>query len=347
MYVCETGLLFSLFVLLVWASYTDCKESIIKNKLLAVTASIAIIFDILYYSLFATDCLTLFITNELILTLIAFLFYTYNLWAAGDSKLLFVIGLCIPGRFYSFGLFGVGSSFVIVLITFSVAFVYVIAESLILGIKNKNLFRFQLGKFDLLRAFFSYLFMVAACTVVNFFVYLVFPFLQNEGTILQTLISFVVILSLIQIREKLTTKNIFILCLISWIIEITLLLFGKIRMVYVLDISSWVIVFVIMFVRLIADKYNYQAIPTEQVKVGQILSAASVFEFQVSNIQGLPTNTTEDLRSRLSEAEVQSIKRWKDSAHGKPYIVVVRKIPFAAFISIGTIAFVIAEVIIK
>ena len=56
---------------------------------------------------------------------------------------------------------------------------------------------------------------------------------------------------------------------------------------------------------------------------------------------------TEDLRSRITSEEAESIHRWEKSAGGKPYVVIVRKIPFAIFIGIGTLAFLIIEVIMQ
>lgn len=47
--------------------------------------------------------------------------------------------------------------------------------------------------------------------------------------------------------------------------------------------------------------------------------------------QGLPTGMTEDLRSRITAEEAESIHRWKNSSLGKPFVVIVRKIPFTSF----------------
>ena len=100
-----------------------------------------------------------------------------------------------------------------------------------------------------------------------------------------------------------------------------------------------------MGVRLISEKYNYKTIPTSEVRKGNILSAATVMSFKPSRVQGLPTGMTEDLRSRITAEEAESIHRWKNSSLGKPFVVIVRKIPFATFISIGTIIFLLIEVI--
>jgi hypothetical protein len=93
------------------------------------------------------------------------------------------------------------------------------------------------------------------------------------------------------------------------------------------------------------EKYNYQLIQTEQIRAGQILSVATIMSFSVSRVRGLPQGITEDLRSRITAAEAESVRRWESSKYGETHVVIVRKIPFAIFISIGTILFLIIEVV--
>ena len=96
-----------------------------------------------------------------------------------------------------------------------------------------------------------------------------------------------------------------------------------------------------------AGRYNYQEIPTSSVTAGQILSAKTVASFASSRVRGLPTNMTEDMHSRLSEAEAASVRRWEHSAMGKAYVTIVRKVPFAVFISVGTVILLITEVMAR
>ena len=65
-----------------------------------------------------------------------------------------------------------------------------------------------------------------------------------------------------------------------------------------------------------------------------------------SNIKGLPKEkNTEDIRSRITEEEAESIKRWEFSKYGQSEIVIVRKIPFAIFISIGSIVYIFSRML--
>lgn len=69
-----------------------------------------------------------------------------------------------------------------------------------------------------------------------------------------------------------------------------------------------------------------------------ILSTVSTIIMQSSITKGLPSISTEDLKSRLTLDEIESIKIWARATHTKT-LTIVRKIPFAIFISIGFISY--------
>ena len=77
-----------------------------------------------------------------------------------------------------------------------------------------------------------------------------------------------------------------------------------------------------------------------------ILSYGSVAKFYSSNVKGLPENTTENTDSRLTEEQVESIKRWSKTKKGTETIIVVRHLPFAPFILCGEIIFFIIKIFI-
>ncbi len=89
------------------------------------------------------------------------------------------------------------------------------------------------------------------------------------------------------------------------------------------------------------DRFNYEWIRTCDVKAGMILSYFAVQQFYGSRVKGLPTTTDETTKSRITQEEADSIKRWEKSKYGKEQIMVVRYIPFAVFILIGMITYLI------
>ena len=109
--------------------------------------------------------------------------------------------------------------------------------------------------------------------------------------------------------------------------------------IYQINIKMFIIVISIMIFRDISEKYNYECIKIENLKPRMILSYGSVLKFYSSRIKGLPKHTTETTDSRLTNDEVNSIKRWSKSSKGDDSIVVVRHMPFAPFMLIGEIIF--------
>ena len=346
MLILEALLLTVLIAVFLLTSYTDCRTSIIENKTLFFSVGIIGILDVLYYALFAKGYIGVFLVNLIFLVFVSIIFYTYHLWAAGDSKLLIVAGLAIPARIYTLANLGIASSFAIIVFIFSGAFLYIIAESLYIGIKEHSLFDVRVGKIDYRRLIISYFAMVATLKVLDILLWEFLGSMLENNPILLQAINFLAVLTLIQYREKISTKQMIIYMFLGWILVLILAICWGDEMIIQpsTDISAWIMVFVIVFVRMIAEKYNYQTINTKDVKAGQILSAATVLAFKTSRVKGLPEGITEDLRSRISEEEAENIKRWEKSKFGKSQIVIVRKIPFAVFIAIGTLAFVVLEV---
>lgn len=347
MIILEAVLLTLLLVVLIYSGYTDCTNSQISNRMVLLAGSIAFAIDVLYYAIFAGEYLKLFAINLVMIAVVGFVFYAYHLWAAGDCKLILVVGLCIPGRFYSFWDIGTAPAFVIFILVFSLAFLYVIMESFVIGLKNKDLFNLSFRNIDYISVLLSYFSMVSVIMLINWGIWKLFAKALDDNLIFSMAVSFLVVLTLSQIRNHLGKRELLYIALAGWSMIGVLVLVGQYTVNLTTDYKSWLIVFILMFLRMVAEKYNYQTIPTQSLKCGQILSAGTVLSFMPSRVQGLPTGTTEDLRSRLTQDEVDSVKRWEASKYGKPFIVIVRKIPFAVFIGIGTIVFIFLEVAMR
>ena len=102
-----------------------------------------------------------------------------------------------------------------------------------------------------------------------------------------------------------------------------------------------------MLLRLFVGKYNYQVINTEDVKRGMILSQVSSIMMQNSKVKGMPSISDESLNSRLTEEEADSIIRWSKTKNGLRQITIVRKIPFAVFITSGTLVYLLLRGVLK
>lgn len=340
----EAILLTILLMLLAIAGYTDCKSSIIANRLLIACSLVAIPIDILYYSLWGRPYLPAFLLNLVLLTVVSTVFYCYHLWAAGDSKLLFVVALLIPGRAYTLGSLGPTSSFTIVVFTFSIAFLFVIFESVWLMFKNRVKLKLSLPAMNWWRILGSYVAMVVATTLFNLLLQFFLGDIFAGNLLLVTAIDFLAVLTLIQLRDKLSTKWLIVISTALWSLLLAMRFANLVDLGDAINPRSWLVVLVMIPCRWVAERFNYRTIPTAEVCAGQILSAATVIGFTTSRVKGLPAGMTEDLRSRITEDEAQSVRRWATSAQGKESIIIVRKIPFAVFIGIGTLCFLVFEV---
>ena len=342
MIVCESALLTILAALLSVTSYTDCKAGVIQNLHLRRAVIPAAALNVLYYGFLAAPYRTIFLLNAALLIVIALLFYCYHLWGAGDSKLFIVAGLCLPGRLYTLWDSPLSSSFTVVILVFSCAFLYVVGESVVLGIRHRNLLSLNTEAWNIRGALRSDFAMVGALTLANF---LLSPTLSRFSPALSAAVNFLLVLTLIQIRDKLPPAVVGFASVSVWLALSLLTLWHRFSWTVTVHDKSWVVVFLVMLSRMAAEKYNYRAIPTEEVRAGQILSAGTVLGFTASRIRGLPSGRTEDLRSRLTPEEADAVRRWGKSARGKPWIVIVRKMPFAIFIAVGYAAFVTLEVV--
>ena len=245
----------------------------------------------------------------------------------------------IPARLYFSGV-NVAATVLILICIFSLASLYYIGESVVIGLKERNLFSFRRMKLDGLRMAVQYVKCTCIVSVANFLFSLVFGDFYSANTELFMIINMLLV---------------FAVCNVRWLDRWYVLLFlGAATVAIVifqerrLGTVNWLIyllVLVVVVLRVIAEKYNYKTIPTAEVKPGMVLSYGTVVLFLPSRIMGLPTSTTEDIRSRISPEEAASIQRWETSKYGQPQITIVRKIPFAIFISLGTFVFITVRIL--
>lgn len=102
-----------------------------------------------------------------------------------------------------------------------------------------------------------------------------------------------------------------------------------------LNITNYTTLLIIMIIKNIASYSNYQVIDTSMIQEKMIISYGSSMLMQKSKIKGIPPVSTESLKSRLTKEQVEAVKKWGNKSKNNQKITIVRKIPFAAFISIG------------
>lgn len=320
----------------VCVSITDIRNGIIENRILAVSGLLCCGLNLLYYTVFAKEYFTIFLMDFILLAMLSVGMYALNLWAAGDSKLLFLVVFAIPGRFYD-AENGAAPAIYIIVFTFSLAFVYIVAESIFLRIRRRDPPKTaSLKKIaDFLKGYVS---IIVYITAVNYLIYLLFPAFADKNSNLIAMAD--LFLSIIIYKYPVFFRIQTICAAAVAAIAITFLYHLKYGFALP-DLRAYGYIAIVVFLRSISEEYNYQAIPTSNVKPGMILSMQSVLAMAPSRVAGLPRITTEDMRSRLTPEQAASVIRWENSKYGQHEISIVRKIPFAVFISLGTAAFII------
>lgn len=336
MLILETFLMTLLLCTAGYATYTDFKTGLIPNRLLLISGAAALAADTMYYGIFASFCLECFLVNLAVTVLLSLLLYGYHFWGAGDSKLMMFIVLAMPARYYINSQIPL-PALTVTVYTFAIAFVYLTFESVILGIKQKNLF--STGKkvtpAAVMKLVKSYFISYAYILLISFGEMLL-PGDLLRNTYIAPLLNFFIIFTIFSFE---LLKKWYVVALVTAAdIVLYFVFLGSAEGVMPSAFNIIVIAAVLVF-RSLAEKYNYKTVKTSEITPGTVLAMSTVMLFQGSRVKGLPTIATEDLRSRISAEEAESIKRWENSKTGKHEILIVRKLPFAVFITVGTIAF--------
>ena len=114
-------------------------------------------------------------------------------------------------------------------------------------------------------------------------------------------------------------------CLLGWILHI---------IPFSVHPENYILIIVLLVCRMTISTNIYEQIPIKDLKPGMILSTFSSAVMQGSQVKGMPAISSEDLSSRLSQNEINSIGRWAKTRNVE-CVSVVKKIPFALFISLG------------
>ncbi len=341
MIVLEAGLIAILTVLLFHASLTDLKSGTIRNMSIVSALIPGLLCAFCYYLCFAADCLPAYAVNVALGCGIGVLLYALGIWGAGDSKLLAATILLFPARLYCFGEQSVASCFLLICLIFVTAFFFVAWDTLYLVVRQRERLRKPRLRIDWRRNGKSFLFLFLLIGLLNTAFDLLLPEQFRHDSILLGAIHFVQILIGLSIENKVSWTAVLIMGAI-W------LLFGLLGYAsFHLSQISWsslLLAAMLLAFRQLTNPYNYKTIPVTELREGMILSAASVLLLNASRMSGLPSCKSEDLHARLTKEEVDAVVRWSKTHGGQDTITVVRKIPFALFVALGTLFFTILEV---
>ena len=262
--------------------------------------------------------------NLLVIAAISIGFYALHLWSAGDSKLLLTIVYLLPGRIFWTHSDTIVPSVYIFMAVFVLGYLYLIGEAIYLDIRDHKIQKLLVTKVGIIQTAISFIRGFAFLYAWNVLLETAFPEFVEQNAMLVSLISYFLI-TIVREYQFYSTTWFLWLCIVLdsalIILEKQVPSLGSILYV----IRSYALVLIVMLATWIASKYSYESIPTAEVKPGMVLSKSTVILFEPSRVQGLPQNSFEDLRSRLTESEAAAVCRWASSKYGKASVVIVRK----------------------
>lgn len=316
-----------------YATITDLKRGQISNKLLALFLAMGIVIDLIYYYANAF-LLQTFVINVGLMIIASLLLYFTHIWAAGDSKLVIVISILYPVRF-TISNSGFLLEVLIPAYAFVCSFVFLIADSVYQTVRRKESLSVETILLKVKKNIWSYL---ASCIYVLTFLKIEILIENNYDMKLGLWkillnISFLAIISAVRVL-----KNKYVVFFVA-VVSISVSAISGIWEINLQRIGYYALVVLLMIIKSYIEQYNYEDIDVNELKPGQILSMGSSIVINQYKMDNLPNISTEDMRSRLTDTEVDAVKLLAERKKDLKYITIVRKIPFAIFISIGTIVF--------
>lgn len=322
-------------------SKSDLKEGKIYNKILVPFTGVSIILGIIYYGYYARDLAVLFLMNYFVLVIISLVLFYSHSFAGGDCKLVLVMGIMYPANYYLV----YGNSFMTLFFALGIAIVYGYIFLIVSSIKRLVLGNNHMTKtyvktyiISFLKSFISATVYISAINLLA--IRLAYINININAWLLR--IVCIVFAWLVGKYEFLRKKYMIVgVIVFDVIVGIVLKIIP-----FSMNLENYVLVIILLLCQMTVKTNLYDEIQIDDLKKGMILSMGSSVLMQGSRVRGLPGISSEDLRNRLTETEVSSIKRW---AKGKrvDYIVIVKKIPFAIFIFLGFITYFIIWSVVK
>lgn len=333
MIVLEVIMLITMALLGISVSASDLKQGMVYNKTLMIFLVAACIEDLVYYAFFVSDLFLIFVLNVSIVAAISLaLFYT-NSFAGGDCKLAIVMSFLYPARLYlEYGKHNI-SLFIALGMAIFLGYVYLVMTSLVALINGKN--KPEKGYF--LKSIIAFLKTFAVATIYITFISLVFS-LFFQWSLLMDWIMRILCIAVAWRSSKSKVMNKWYTIGPVLIIDIIICVIYRIFPLGT-NIENYLMIAVLLICQMTVRTNLYEDIPVLEIKKGMILSMGSSLLMQNSRVRSLPGISSEDLKSRLTEENVNSIQRWAQDRKIET-ITIVKKIPFAVFIVLGFVFYI-------
>ncbi|MDY4204142.1 hypothetical protein [Porcincola intestinalis] len=340
MYVIETLLIVTMFIISIRATFTDLKYGYIYNRDLFMALLPGLALNCIYYTIFVQDIIADFIINLIIVFAIQLLLYKMNSYAGGDLKLGMLLAFLYPARMY------VPYKGVIVTLFFYLGYsifygyIYLFADSVIKVARHKSSLSWRYVGGYIKNFFISYL-------RASIFIFAITLIASKIGEIVFTpswLLWLVCMFISWESRRRRIMQDLRVVVFIA-ILDVILAVFMK-TIPFSIYPETYLFSAVLLVCQMIISSALYEVIATEKVQKGMILSRVSSLLMQGSRVKGLPGISSESLEDRLTIDQAESIRKWRKTKSGKENITIMRKTPFAIFLFLGITSYFVGWVLI-
>jgi preflagellin peptidase FlaK len=312
------------------------KSGLIQNRDLAIFVALALVSDAIYYGYFAKDLLFEFLLNLAMVSAVSlYLFYSHS-FAGGDCKMTVALAMLFPARYYL--VYGNTNITLIAALGFAIltGYIYLLVHALWMIATRKIRLTADYIKGFLVGFIKVYLTAMVYITLLDDIAIT----LEMLGLFVNVWIERLICMLIAWgVGRFQILKNKTVLIPAAVLVGLFSILFRSLPLS--MNPESYMLVLFLVFCQITIGATIYEPVEVEQLRKGMILSFASSLLMQSSITKGLPGVSTEDLKSRLSVEEVDSIKIWARATHTQT-LTVVKKIPFAIFISAGFFCYYIA-----
>ncbi|SCL81221.1 prepilin peptidase [Sporanaerobacter sp. PP17-6a] len=344
-------LLILIFFVGIVSSVTDFKRGKIYNKIILTVLVIGTPFVFFKYGYFNNYFLKEYLINIAITIIFSILFYAFRIWAAGDAKLMDLMVYLIPYDYYRYINQKFFPGIYLFAIIFSLAYVYVVLESIILSFVKPALLKQKLTNNNIsgntiIKFFIRFL---TGSSIGNLFFNILLriggEYYLNNRYVFSLIIFF--LLSAFYSALKDNMKAYYIIFAFSISVNVMFSIYNgqRLRDIFSYSLMSVFIMAIIMIIRFFTETYNYKKVLASEVKAGMVISYESVITLLGTNKNGIVIFTDETTKSRISEEDARAISIWGEK-NPEIYLKIVRLMPFSIFIFIGIIVFIFMGVLI-
>lgn len=332
MIILEIMMLIGVTALGIYASVSDCIIGKIKNKIVLVFLIYAVLLDAIYYGFFVRDIFCDFAINNAIVWCVVLALFFSDTWAGGDCKMCIAVAFLYPARYYCVLNSQNTTLFMIVVFAFIIGYFYLVIDAVFCLLSRKITITKKYMANSLIRFFTSYLTALIHITGVSLLLQALLPegYAPNPALLF---FAYVCIAWLVSAKE--IFRNKFILGGVL-IIDISLCLAFR-TIPIATDYRLYLIMAALLLLQIIIRLRNYRAVLASDIQPGMILSTASSMMLIQAKVNCISEVSNENLGNRLTPEQAETIRKW-----GTRYnlsLSIVRKIPFAGFIFLGTIIY--------